>query len=186
MKLTSDVVLLRICPEESTPQVLLVQREKDPYKGSWALPGGHVEEGESTKQAAERELKEETGLEFGNLRFLHLADEPNRDPRGRYVSSIYLGLIPIGEEVPEPRAGDGVSAVRWFDICGDCFTAVDPDSSTHIEAAFDHGQWIQRAMLKIMRSTSAKIIELSPGEARRLIEGILGADTEETPTAGDA
>lgn len=186
MKLTSDVVLLRICPKENTPQVLLVQREKDPYKGSWALPGGHVEENESTKQAAERELKEETGIEFGNLRFLYLADEPNRDPRGRYVSSIYLGLIPIGEEGSEPRAGDGVSAVRWFDLCGDCFTAVDPDSSTHLKAAFDHGQWIRRAMLKVMDFTSAKIIELPPDAAKRIIEAILGADIEETPADGDA
>ena len=43
-------------------QVLLVKRGKPPAKGMWAIPGGSVELGETLKQAAEREVLEETGI----------------------------------------------------------------------------------------------------------------------------
>lgn len=43
--------------------VLLIQRNIDPGRGKWALPGGFVELGETAEQAGKRELAEETGLE---------------------------------------------------------------------------------------------------------------------------
>jgi len=43
-------------------EVLLIQRNVEPGIGAWALPGGHVERGESVEQAVEREVQEETGL----------------------------------------------------------------------------------------------------------------------------
>jgi 8-oxo-dGTP diphosphatase len=44
-------------------RLLLVQRGREPALGSWALPGGRVEAGESPEQAVEREVLEETGLQ---------------------------------------------------------------------------------------------------------------------------
>ena len=44
-------------------RVLLIKRTKEPWKGLWGFPGGHVNEGETPKQAVKREVKEETGLE---------------------------------------------------------------------------------------------------------------------------
>jgi 8-oxo-dGTP diphosphatase len=42
--------------------VLLVERGKEPRKGYWSLPGGHLEPGERVRDAALRELREETGV----------------------------------------------------------------------------------------------------------------------------
>lgn len=55
-RLTIDGILI----ENGT--VLLVKRDIPPFRGSWVLPGGHVEYGERTEKALEREMKEELGI----------------------------------------------------------------------------------------------------------------------------
>lgn len=51
-------------------EVLLVKRAYQPFKGYWDLPGGFVEEHETTEEAARRELKEETNLAVATLSYL--------------------------------------------------------------------------------------------------------------------
>src|SRR3954453_20131468 len=47
---------------DTAGRLLLIRRGHDPHRGSWSLPGGRVESGESVAEAVEREVLEETGL----------------------------------------------------------------------------------------------------------------------------
>ena len=107
--LTVDVVALA-CVED-VPRALLVQRGHPPFAGSWALPGGFVEEGERVVQAASRELFEETGLRAGDLELLGVYDTPGRDPRGQTVSIVYIARLASEQPV---TGGDDASDARWF------------------------------------------------------------------------
>src|SRR5574340_458849 len=88
--LTVDIVLLCRCQGEQS--VLLIQRQKPPFQGMWALPGGKLNVGETLYQAAQRELQEETGIPPLPLEQLALFDDPGRDPRGRVISVAYLAI----------------------------------------------------------------------------------------------
>src|SRR5438445_517555 len=81
------------------PRILLVQRAHPPFAGSWALPGGFVEEGERVADAAPRELAEETGLRVSELELLGVYDTPGRDPRGWTVSVVYVAKLPYERPV---------------------------------------------------------------------------------------
>ena len=55
--------------------VLMIHRQKEPYKGLWAVPGGKLEIGEHPDQAVLREFREETGLEAEIERYCGCASE---------------------------------------------------------------------------------------------------------------
>jgi 8-oxo-dGTP diphosphatase len=109
--LTVDVVALTRVAE--TPRVLLIQRRNPPFAGSWALPGGFVEEGEQVIEAAPRELAEETGLQVDSLELLGVYDTPGRDPRGWTVSVVYVAHV--DREASVAGADDAADA-RWFAV----------------------------------------------------------------------
>jgi len=61
-------------------------------KGSYALPGGFVETGQTVEEACRREIKEETGFELHDLRLMGVYSNPERDPRGHVVfGGVFLG-----------------------------------------------------------------------------------------------
>lgn len=95
--------------------VLLVERDGEPYAGSWALPGGFVGPAEDAETAAWRELAEETGVErfSGHLEQLRTYSSPDRDPRMRVVSVAHVAFAP---DLPEPVAGSDARNARWWAV----------------------------------------------------------------------
>lgn len=76
-------------------KILLIKRGFQPEKGNWSLMGGFVQANESLDQAANRILKQLTGLEGVYLEQLHTFGETQRDPIERTVSTAYFALIDI-------------------------------------------------------------------------------------------
>lgn len=87
--------------------VLLIERRDPPH--GWALPGGHVDRGESLPAAAAREAKEETGLTVELCEQFFSYSDPARDPRKHTVSTVF-----IGRASGVPIAADDAVAVGLF------------------------------------------------------------------------
>ncbi len=99
---------------EVNNKVLLIKRAKQPFKGMLALPGGHVEQDETVAQAALRELKEETGIKAKLLNILGVYSALNRDPRGRYVSVVFIAR-PL-TKISKAKAATDASKLVWLPL----------------------------------------------------------------------
>src|ERR1700722_16479934 len=133
LTMTTDIVIFIIRAERL--EILLIQRGNPPFQGSWALPGGLVDEGEDLDVCAHRELEEETKVTGVSLEQLHAFGAPGRDPRGRLVTVAYYTLVRPDRLHPE-SASDAAN-VRWF--------AVDGLPSL----AFDHAEIIAMARRRL-------------------------------------
>lgn len=115
--------------------VLLIKRDIDPFKDSWALPGGLVLNNESLESAVERELKEETNVTVDYLEQLYSFGNLGRDPRNRVVSVTYFGLVK--PEHHTIKADTDANDAAWFDI------------NNLPELAFDHSTILEMAISRL-------------------------------------
>jgi len=95
--LAADVVIEPAAAE--SPSVVLIRRANPPL--GWALPGGFVDVGETVEAAAVREAREETGLDVRQLELFGVYSDPDRDPRGHTVSTVFVGRAdghPVGAD----------------------------------------------------------------------------------------
>jgi 8-oxo-dGTP diphosphatase len=102
--LTVDAVLFELVNNKL--QVVLLERPNEPFKGSWALPGGYNAEGETTRDALQRIVKEKAGVDLSKdmsyVEQLYTFDTVARDPRGHAVSVTYMGCA----QNIQPTGGD--------------------------------------------------------------------------------
>jgi len=125
---TADCVVMT---REAEPKVLLIQRGNQPFKGSWAFPGGFMNMDETTEHCAIRELEEETGMKVSELHQIGAYSKVDRDPRGRTITVAYLAVI----DAPMAVTGqDDAARAQWFPI-----DALPP-------LAFDHEDIMQDAI----------------------------------------
>lgn len=91
-------------------RVLLIKRGQAPSQGSWTLPGGKVERGETLAQAVARELFAETGVRAKHGPLVEVFEYI--DEHFHYVILDYRLTDPEGE----PRAGEDALDARYFSL----------------------------------------------------------------------
>ena len=131
-------------------KLLLVNRKYEPFKGKWALPGGFVNIDEELNDAVARELAEETGLVGVPLEQIHTFGNVGRDPRGRVITVVFMGIETKGRN--KLKAGDDAAKVRWFDI-----------EKLPKDLAFDHNEVVRFAIEKLKKR---KIYQLNIKQQR--------------------
>jgi 8-oxo-dGTP diphosphatase len=176
--LTADVVALLL--DGGGLRVLFIRRGNEPFKGSWALPGGFCEPGETVAQAAARELTEETGVSHVRLEELGCFSTPGRDPRGWVVTVAHLGFLPA-DRAGEAVGSDDAAEAAWLHL------TINRDGSYRLEhqgapvttLAFDHLEVIALAVRRLRERVAELAFALIPApftyaEAQRAFEVILG------------
>lgn len=122
--LTIDAVIVR------DDKVLLIKRGSEPFKGFWALPGGHVDWDETVEDAVRREVQEETGLAVTSLELIGVLSKPERHPK-QCVSVAY-----VAQTTGDVKVGDDAVEFQWADV------------EELPELAFDHEEIIEKYLKK--------------------------------------
>ncbi len=130
---TVDVAVFTV--SDGRLAVVLIRRAEWPHAGKWALPGGFVGIDESLKRAAWRELREETGIKAGFLEQLGAFGRPDRDPRERVITVVYISLA--AADRLRLQAGSDASDARLFHI------------DDLPELAFDHSRILEHALERL-------------------------------------
>ena len=135
-------------------QILLIRRKHHPFQNCWALPGGFVNLDEALREAAARELHEETGLEPDYLGQLYTWGEVERDPRMRVISTSYMAIV--NETNKKLKAGDDASEACWFDLSSRIETVETHEVDGQLEYV-----WYIRLLLKNGQEELSALLRIS-------------------------
>jgi 8-oxo-dGTP diphosphatase len=164
---TVDCVVFGLSDDTSGLSVLLIQRDLEPYRGAWALPGGFVRLDEDLEAAARRELREETGVGDLYLEQLAAFGAPDRDPRERVITIAWVAIDNLFDHPVD--ASTDARAAGWF--------GVDELPSL----AFDHEAIVTAALERLRRRVREEPIvfaflpeRFTLSQVQKILETILG------------
>ena len=110
---TSPRIGIGVVIINTNDEILLVKRSNPPNKGQWSIPGGHLEFGEQLKEAAIREIHEETNLTIYELELLDAVDFFHKDIKGEVVNHYVLIDFKTYSFSGIPKAGSDADAIKW-------------------------------------------------------------------------
>ncbi len=115
--------------------VLLMKRQYEPFKESWAIPGGFLQNDEELHEGALRELNEETNVDTSSFQTREIGTfgKIGRDPRKRIISVAFL--VEVNELLPISTANESLD-VRWVNL----------NELSSISLAFDHREIMDKAL----------------------------------------
>ena len=138
---TVDAVVVGYDEVTKALSILLVERGVEPFKGSWALPGGFIsQQDESAEAAVLRELREETQVEGVYLKQFQTFSRIDRDPRPdeRVITIAFYALVKQSRFM-KIKGGDDAKNAKGFPL------EQLPD------LAFDHEEIIEAALKRLRR-----------------------------------
>lgn len=153
-------------------KVLLIKRNNEPYRGSWALVSGAMYNNELIETAALRELKEKTNISDIELTFIGVDDDIDRSPLLRMFAFIHIGLVDF-QNVKFIKETEKTMDADWFDI------------NDIPELAYDHNKILDYAIekLKTMINSSNILKRIYPNgftipEIHKVYESTLGVEID--------
>ena len=167
--LATDCVILGFDGGEL--KLLLTEREKEPFKNKWALPGGFVFPEETAEDCARRILLEKTGIDKVFIEQLYTFSAVDRDPRERIVSIAYYALV--NKQSYELIAGRDTLQSLWFGL------------SQLPELAFDHAEIVAMAVQRLKGKVSYQPVgfelldeKFTLSQLQAVCESILGMEID--------
>lgn len=97
--------------------ILLIKRNKPPKSAEWSIPGGAQNLAETLKDAAAREVLEETNIKINNIRLLDAVDFIDKDPQDKIRYHYSLIDYMADYESGELSAGDDALLAKWVPLC---------------------------------------------------------------------
>jgi len=142
---TENVELTVLCMIESGEKILLQNRIKKDWRG-YALPGGHVEQGESFVDAVIREIREETGLTVVDPRLVGVKQFPIDN--GRYVVLLFKATEWTGNVISSEEGQmewieySYLSKVKTVDDFDELLKVINDPTLTEFQYLRDGDEWI--------------------------------------------
>ena len=142
---TETVELTVLCLIQNGNRILLQNRVKDDWHG-YALPGGHVEKGESFVDAVKREMKEETGLDIYEPKLAGIKQFPIDN--GRYVVLLFKANNFSGELVASEEGNmewidiGSLDKIKTVDDLLDLIKVIEDDNLTEFQYILDGDNWL--------------------------------------------